>query len=206
MRRAMLRTSCQASRTISHDARFHRRIFANAKNPCEMRLSCIRRACRAMPSRCSRRRTQALPTTIERRRFDENRSTKIFLDYFAESCRRRPHCDRNRANRPTRDSHVHRLTRPRRRAARPKSGRRVRRATIRRMIAPSTRRSASCREGDAPRTACCMSMSDDRAVHATTIAPIEGRGRWRACADEAGVSYGRTGSPHRPRIRARAWP
>jgi hypothetical protein len=41
----MLRTSCQARRTISCARRFHRAFFVDAGNPCGMRLSCMSRAC-----------------------------------------------------------------------------------------------------------------------------------------------------------------
>src|SRR5690349_13190921 len=72
-----------------------------------------------------------------RARFGENRHQKIFLDFFAESHRRRSDCERNRANRPKTDSHACRAVRPRRRANTYEIGRRVRKATIRSIIEPS---------------------------------------------------------------------
>jgi hypothetical protein len=96
----MLRTSCQARRTIARASRLHRAIFVGKRNADEIDLSCATRAriarvahrvfCRA------RRRTNAPQSCRDGRKS----RLKFFLDYAGESALDAPDNEWIRANHP----------------------------------------------------------------------------------------------------------
>jgi hypothetical protein len=81
MRCAMLQISCQALRTISCAPGFRRAFFADAKNPCKMRLSCIYDTNPRKRDRCRRSRAQAADTATESCRERQKIVAKIILGY-----------------------------------------------------------------------------------------------------------------------------
>jgi hypothetical protein len=77
----MLQTSCQASRTISRGPRFRRAFFADAKNPCKMRLSCMYDTHPRKRDRCRPSRAQAADTATESCRERQKIVAKNFFGY-----------------------------------------------------------------------------------------------------------------------------
>jgi hypothetical protein len=77
----MLQTSCQASQSISRDPRFRRAFFADAKNPCKMRVSCMYGTHPRKRDRCRPSRAQAADTATESLRERQKIVAKIILGY-----------------------------------------------------------------------------------------------------------------------------
>ncbi len=154
----MLRTSCQAPRTIAFAARFRGAFFSDARNACEMRTSRARR--RRVARRKKNDSRRAREPRRRRNRVDVGRKVerKFFLYDCAESALQRPECDSNRANRSTTDSRTRRFGQPTRRSSRPKM--RIARPVKR----PSSVNSRLARAPDAPTRASRASTRARRAL------------------------------------------
>jgi len=120
MRNAMPRSSCQASRTLSLGAPIRRRFFRVAKNPYELRTSCIHGA-HSMPSACcAARRARALLATADSRRIRPSTGAKNFFGQLRGIASSTTRSRSESRESPETDSHSHRLVRPRRGSTRAK--------------------------------------------------------------------------------------
>src|SRR5689334_367211 len=86
MRNAMLRSSCQALRTLPRRAPIRRRFFRDARNPCELRTSCMLDTRPTVWSRCDAQHASALLATPDS---DRNRPPRGYKKYFCTTARNR---------------------------------------------------------------------------------------------------------------------